>query len=130
MPPASNSFSDTGLPSNLAAGICAVFWLLGGVIFYLIEKKDQFVRHWAVESIFFGATWFVVMAATSILSGLFRHFPFIGHLMAALIGLAGSLLYICFLILWILGIIKAFQGQRWEYPVVSQQCRRLFPNFV
>ena len=49
--------SDTGLASNLAAGLCAVFHLIGGIIFYFIEKKDLFVRHWAVQTIYFGVAW-------------------------------------------------------------------------
>ena len=52
--PPSPTGSDTGLPSNVGAGLCAIFHLLGGVIFYFIEKKDLFVRHWAVQSIYFG----------------------------------------------------------------------------
>ena len=29
-------------------------------------------------------------------------------------------------ILWIIGIIKAFQGQKWEYPFISEQGKKYF----
>jgi uncharacterized membrane protein len=120
--------SDTGLPSNVAAGLCAIFTLIGGVIFYIIEKKDGFVRHWAVQSIYFGASSFVVFFALSILAQILWHFPLIGGLLAALIGLIIFVFYIAYFILWIFGIIKAFTGERWEYPYLTPLWKRWFPN--
>jgi uncharacterized membrane protein len=122
--PTSNP-SDTGLSSNVAAGLCAVFPLIGGIVFYFIEKKDQLVRHWAVQSIFFGATWFVVWVALSIVNQILIHVPILGILLVLLLGLVFSL---GSFILWLLGVIKAFQGTRWEYPVISEQCKKLFPK--
>jgi uncharacterized membrane protein len=123
--PTSNPNSDTGLAPNLGAGLCAIFPLIGGIIFYFIEKKDQFVRHWAVQGIFFGGTSIVVSIVISVLSGILAvaHIGFLG----ALIHFAWSIF--C-LVLWILGIINAFQGKRWEYPIISEQCKKLFPKLV
>jgi uncharacterized membrane protein len=123
--PTSNPSSDTGLASNLGAGLCALFPLIGGLVFYFIEKKDQLVRHWAVQGIFFGGTSIVVAIVLSIVTGA---------LAVAHIGFLGFLLQfawqICWLILWILGLINGFQGKRWEYPVISEQCKKLFPKLV
>ena len=124
----SNPNSDTGLPSNIAAGLIAIFTLLGGIIFYFVEKKDQFVRHWAVQGIFFGGTWIVVWIVLGIFHSLIlMHIPFLGWLLAALLHFV---LWIAFVVLWIMGIIKAFQGQRWEYPFISEQCKKLFPKLA
>jgi uncharacterized membrane protein len=124
----SNPNSDTGLPSNIAAGLIAIFTLLGGIIFYFVEKKDQFVRHWAVQGIFFGGTWIVVWIVLGIFNSLIlMHIPFLGWLLAALLHFV---LWIAFVVLWIMGIIKAFQGQRWEYPFISEQCKKLFPKLA
>jgi|SRR6516164_4167932 len=124
----SNPNSDTGLPSNIAAGLIAIFTLLGGIIFYFVEKKDQFVRHWAVQGIFFGGTWIVVWIVLGIFNSLIlMHIPFLGWLLAALLHFV---LWIAFVVLWIMGIIKAFQAQRWEYPFISEQCKKLFPKLA
>jgi uncharacterized membrane protein len=120
--------SDTGIPSNLGAGLCAFVVLIGGLIFYFVEKRDQFIRHWAVQSIFFGGTWFAFQIATGVLHSMFRMLPGIGGLLIALLLLVDLVGGLAFLILWIIGIIKALQGARWEYPFISEQCRRLFPN--
>ena len=120
--------SDTGLPSNVAAGLCAIFHLVGGIIFYFIEKKDLFVRHWAVQSIYFGGAWIGAFLAIWVLSGIFGHLPVIGVIFLLLFFLLSLVVRIGGVILWIIGIIKAFQGQRWEYPVISQLGKKYFPN--
>jgi uncharacterized membrane protein len=123
--PTSNPGSDTGLSSNLGAGLCALFPLIGGIVFYFIEKKDQLIRHWAVQGIFFGGTSFVISFVLSVVTGILAvaHLGFLG-------GLLNFAWTICWLILWIMGLINAFQGKRWEYPVISEQCKKLFPKLV
>jgi uncharacterized membrane protein len=126
--PPSPTGSDTGLPSNVGAGLCAIFHLLGGIIFYFIEKKDLFVRHWAVQSIYFGGAWIGAFLAIWILSGIFIHLPGIGLISIPLFFLLWLIVKVGGTILWIIGIIKAFQGQRWEYPIISEQGKKYFPN--
>ncbi|MBV8173849.1 MAG: DUF4870 domain-containing protein, partial [Verrucomicrobia bacterium] len=114
--------------SNVAAGLCAIFHLLGGIVFYFVEKKDLFVRHWAVQAIYFGAAWIGAFIAISVLSGILGHLPGIGFIFALLFALLWFIVWLVGVILWIIGIIKAFQGQKWEYPIISQQGKRYFPN--
>jgi uncharacterized membrane protein len=122
--------SDTGLPSNVGAGLCAIFPLIGGIIFYFIEKKDSFVRHWAVQSIYFGVSTFVLFFALMIVLQIFAHIPLIGWIFAILLGLLVFVFYIGYFILWIMGIIKAFTGQRWEYPYLTPLWKKWFPNLT
>jgi uncharacterized membrane protein len=122
--------SDSGLPSNVAAGLCAIFPLLGGIVFYVIEKKDLFVRHWSVQAIYFGAAWIGASILISILAALFGHLPFIGIIFFLLFGLLHFALLCAGVVLWIIGIIKALSGQRWEYPFVSALGKRYFPNLT
>jgi uncharacterized membrane protein len=122
--------SDTGLPSNVAAGLCALFHLLGGIIFYVIEKKDQFVRHWAVQGIFFGGAWIGAWILVSILAALFGHLPFIWIIFFLPFVLLQCIVLCAGGVLWIIGTIKAFQGERWEYPFISALGKRYFPDLA
>ena len=122
--------SDTGLPSNLGAGICAIFPLIGGTIFYFIEKKDLFVRHWAVQGIYLGVAGLAFSIAIKIAALIFHAIPVIGWLLGGLLVLVTVFGDIALFVLWIFGIIKAFQGQRWEYPYISEQCKKLFPGLA
>jgi uncharacterized membrane protein len=128
--PISSTGNTTGLPANLAAGLCAIFTLLGGIIFYFVEKKDAFVRYWAVQSIFFGGTWFVFNIGMTILISMAGVLPGLHFVLVPLLILLQAVLHLVFFVFWIIGIIKALQGERWEYPFISAQCRRLFPNLV
>jgi uncharacterized membrane protein len=128
--PISSTGNTTGLPANLAAGLCAIFTLLGGIIFYFVEKKDAFVRYWAVQSIFFGGTWFVFNIGMTILISMAGVLPGLHFVLVPLLILLQAVVHLVFFVFWIIGIIKALQGERWEYPFISAQCRRLFPNLV
>jgi uncharacterized membrane protein len=128
--PISSTGNTTGIPANIAAALCAIFTLLGGIIFYCIEKKDTFVRHWAVQSIFFGGTWFAFNIGMTLLISAAGVLPVLHFVLVPSLVLLHALIHIVLLVFWFIGIIKALQGERWEYPFVSAQCRRLFPTLV
>ena len=122
--------NSTGLPSNIGAGLCAIFTLLGGIVFYFVEKKDSLVRHWAVQSIFFGGTWFAFNILMTVVISVAGTLPGVHLILVPLLLLFQAIVHLGFFVFWIIGIIKAFQGERWEYPVISTLCHRYFPNLV
>ena len=124
--PSSNPNSDTGLASHIASGLAVLVPPFTGIIFYFIEKKDSLARHWAVQSIFFGCAWIALWIAYWILGVVFFHIPVINalyFLLAWVLELAGF-------VLWLLGVINAFSAKKWEYPIISEQCKKLFPKLV
>nr|MDQ2660134.1 hypothetical protein [Verrucomicrobiota bacterium] len=58
--------STTGLPSNVAAALACIP-LIGGIIFYVLEKRDAFVRFYAMQSIIFGGAWVIFSIIWNIL---------------------------------------------------------------
>jgi uncharacterized membrane protein len=115
--------TSTGLPSNVAAAL-ACFPLIGGIIFYLLEKRDSFVRFYAMQSIIFGAIWILFNIVSSIIHGIFWAIPGIGPLFAGLWALVSALVQIAFLVVVIIAIVKAFSGVRWDIPWVGPIARR------
>jgi uncharacterized membrane protein len=115
--------TSTGLPSNVAAAL-ACFPLIGGIIFYLLEKRDSFVRFYAMQSIIFGAFWILFNIVSSIIHGIFWAIPGIGPLFAGLWALVSALVQIAFLVVLIIAIVKAFSGVRWDIPWVGPIARR------
>ena len=71
--PASGT-TTTGLPSNVAAALACIP-LIGGLVFYILEKHDQFVRFYAMQSIIFGGVWFLFNLASWILHVIFAVIP-------------------------------------------------------
>jgi uncharacterized membrane protein len=47
--------TSIGLDQNIAGALCYLFGWVTGLVFYLIEKDNSFVRYHAMQSIWFGA---------------------------------------------------------------------------
>src|SRR5881397_3107944 len=72
--------TSTGLPSNVAAAIACIP-LVGGIIFYILEKHDSFVRFYAMQSIIFGGAWILFSIVSNILFAIFGSIPAIGGIL-------------------------------------------------
>lgn len=59
------------LEARLAAVLCYLFWMMGGIIMLTVERKSRFVRFHALQSILFGAVVVVTLVAFT-LAGLPR----------------------------------------------------------
>ncbi|MDQ3199296.1 MAG: hypothetical protein M3Q46_08960 [Verrucomicrobiota bacterium] len=115
--------TSTGLPSNVAAAL-ACFPLIGGIIFYLLEKRDGFVRFYAMQSIIFGAAWILFSIAWNILFAILGHIPALGIVFAFLLWVIWAVANIAFLIVLIIAIVKAFSGVRWDIPWIGPMARK------
>src|SRR5256712_13814884 len=99
--------TSTGLPSNVAAAIACIP-LIGGIIFYVLEKRDSFVRFYAMQSIIFGAAWLLFNIVYAIVHVIFASVPAIGVFLSLLWGLVGMLIHLAFVVVWVIATIKAF----------------------
>ena len=114
----------TGLPRHVAAGLAAFFPLLGGVVFLLIEKKDKFVRFYAMQSVFLGGLLLAVSLAIGLAEMIFHHVPLIGWLVAMGFVAVNLIFSIVWLIVWVVTIVKALSNVEWEVPVLGALARK------
>ncbi len=115
-PPASPETSS-GLAPNLGAGLSCIFPLIAGIIFLVIEKKNEFIRFWAAQAVIFGGVWFVASIAVQIVMGIFNAMHI--YFLSTIIGLVWMLVCLAGLVVWIMMLIKSFGGQKWEIPIIS-----------
>lgn len=107
----------SGLSENTAGALCYVLGWITGIIFFLIDKRP-YVRFHAAQSI-------VVFGALNILNIIFGAFwglsLFSGgfHVFGAGFFLV-QLLHLVTLVLWILLMVKAAQGERYKLPIASE----------
>lgn len=111
------------LPQNIAAAIACIP-LIGGIIFYILEKRNSFVRFYAMQSIIFGGAWFLFNIVSMVVHMIFSTVPAIGVFLSLLWGLFAMLVHLAFLILWIVATVKAFTNVRWEIPYVGPMARK------
>ena len=108
--------SSSGMEPNLAAALSYVLSIITGVIFFVIEKENKYVRFHAMQAILFGAAWIVLWIVLGIVSLGLIFVPIIGWIINAVIylglGLGGF-------ILWLLLIYKAYQGERFKLPIIG-----------
>ncbi len=112
--------SSTGLDSNIGALLSYVLGWITGLIFFLIEEKDEFVRFHAMQSIiFFGA-----VTAVLIVLGFLQWLPVIGVLFTVLTALVGLFAFV----MWIVLMVKAYQGELFKLPVAGEMAGRYSPK--
>lgn len=97
----------SGLADNVA-GMLAYFTIIPAIIFLVVAPYNQnrFIRFHAFQSLFFCIAWMVIHYA------LWFALPYFLWALWSLIDLAGF-------VLWLLLVIKAYQGQKWKVPVIG-----------
>ncbi len=117
-----SSSSTTGLPSNVAAALACIP-LIGGIIFYVLEKRDSFVRFYAMQSIIFGGAWFVFSIIWHVLFAILAPIPVLGWIFALFLWIVWAVWNIGAVIVWIVAMIKAFTGVSWDIPYIGPIAR-------
>ena len=97
--------SSTGMQPNLAALLSYVLGLITGLVFFIVEKDNQFVKFHAMQSICFSL-------GLSVLCFGLMFIPIVGWLAMVVLQLAA-------LVFWIICMIKAYQGEWYRLPVVG-----------
>ncbi|MFC1979850.1 DUF4870 domain-containing protein [Chloroflexota bacterium] len=105
--------STTGLELNTAGLLCYLGGWITGIVFLVIEQKNQFVRFHALQSI-------VTFGALTVTSALLNWIPFVG-------GFFGSVIGILAFILWILLMVKAYQGELYKIPIAGHVAEGILP---
>src|SRR5215471_5643114 len=114
---------STGLPSNVAAAIACIP-LVGGIVFYILEKRDSFVRFYAMQSIIFGCAWILFNIVSAVVHVVFGAIPGIGGILVFFWAIIAALVHLVFLVIMIIAIVKAFTSVRWEIPYIGPVARK------
>ena len=106
---------SSGLDQNVAAMLCYLAGWVTGVIFLLIEKDNKFVKFHAIQSILtFGVLSVLIWLIVPVL------LPVIGFGILTL----SWILWILWLVLWILLMVKAYQGQEFKLPIIGDMAMK------
>ncbi|MEO6120110.1 MAG: DUF4870 domain-containing protein [Terriglobales bacterium] len=94
-----------GLQDNVA-GMLAYVTIIPAIVFLLIEpyNRNKFVRFHSFQCLFFAGAYIALQIVFGILPILWILLPF---------------LYLAALVVWILLVVKAYQGQKFKLPVLG-----------
>lgn len=113
-----------GLPPPVAAGIACIFTIISGVIFLILEKKNRFVRFWAMQAILLGLVSITAAIFFAIAHYILGQMPLIGGLMNFALGLLQWAFQIAWFVVYVVCIVKSFCHQEWEIPWLGCLARR------
>jgi uncharacterized membrane protein len=103
--------SSTGLAENVAGALCYLLGWITGLIFLVLEQQSGYVRYHAMQSVVvFGG-----IAVASLVLGLLSGIGLVLQQALALLSV----------ILWILLMVKAWQGERYRLTWISDVVDRL-----
>ena len=105
--------------------IAALTYILGfvtGIVFLYLEpySHDEFVKFHARQSIGLSVAFFAV----NIVFGLF--IAILPHAIGGLLSFILGLINFAFAVLWIVVMYKAFMGERWRIPELSNVVDQVF----
>jgi len=116
----------TGLDSNVAGALAYLFGALTGIIFYVLEPEDEFVRFHASQSIVVSVGFFllgigtsIVSAVLSVLGGASAGASVAFGLVSLVIGLLWLLVALAGFGLWLFLMLRAYQGKRTRIPIAA-----------
>jgi len=112
-----NGPTSINMDPNTAAMLSYLGTWLTGLIFYMIEKQNRFVRFHAMQSILAFAALFILEIASNIIFTALSFISIIGCFLTPLIGIA-------IFAVWIICMINAYQGKYFKLPVIGDYAER------
>ena len=98
--------TSMGMKPNLAAFLSYLAGILTGIIFYLLEKENKFVRFHAMQSI-------ITFGGFIILNIVLGFIPVVGWSLMPLVAIVQ-------LIVWVILMVKAYNGELFKLPYVGE----------
>jgi uncharacterized membrane protein len=97
--------TSSGLDENVAAALCYSVGWITGLLFYLTEPRNRFVRfHAAQATVVFGAACVAFLVCLSI--------PFLGWILSIFVFYGSAAL-------WLLLMFKAYKGEHFRLPIAG-----------
>jgi uncharacterized membrane protein len=120
-----NDISVFGLNARLAALLSYLFTWVGGIFFLLFERRNQFVRFAAAQSVTIFGPLFIVYFILQLITGI----PLLGALLAPLIGCLVSILLLAGGLTWVFLMVQSYRGITVRIPIVSVYADLLLARF-
>ncbi len=119
-----------GLEENVAGALAYALGFVTGLVFYLIEEDNKFVRFHAVQSMVVFGGLFVIGFVFSFLQGLVGFGGFADPGTAWMFWFVGLILWLVYMVvmiaafvLWLALMFKAYSGETWSLPIAGNLAR-------
>ena len=123
MRPVERARGTVGALPETVAGALAYCTIIPAIVFLFVEpySKNRFVRFHSFQCIGVCLVTLIVGAALRIVDFVLFFIPMLGHL---LVWLLSMVVIFAFLVIWVVLIVKALQGEMFKLPVVGDFAER------
>ena len=97
---------------NLVAALSYLLGFITGIVILLVEKEDRFIRFHAMQSIVVFGALFVADIVIGIIVGQIA-------ILGVLATVVNTLFTIAAIIIWVVSLIKAYQGEMYKWPIAG-----------
>lgn len=118
--------SESGLDETVAGALSYLFGFITGLIFFLVERENDFVRFHAAQSMALSGVLFVTYMALSIIGTVITTVMFsststffIGSIVSMVFGVIWLVLALGGFVVWVYLMIKAYQGETPRIPIAA-----------
>jgi len=108
--------TSLGMDENIEGLLCYVLGWITGIVFLVLEKDNKFVRFHAMQSI---ATFLALTIISVVISMIGSAFLWGFSGLWMVFGLISTLIWLLGLILWLILMFKAYQGEMYKLPIVG-----------
>ena len=105
---------QSSLDPKVVALLSYLLWLIGGIVFFA-TSRDPFVRFHAMQSVLFNAAIAVIYVFMMILGFMFWY----------LLGIISLIIWTAIFALWIILMVKAYQGEKFKLPIIGPLAERI-----
>ena len=123
-----NAYDSTsiGLSGRIEALLSYFFVFLGGIFFFLFERKNRFVRFAAAQSFLFFVPAFIVYEILKFIAGILGVIPVIGtFLLGPAVGLIATIFGIAVGLVWLYLMFQSYRGKTVRLPFFSSYAQAL-----
>jgi len=102
-----------------------LFWGISGLVFFVLERKNRFVRFHAAQS-------FVVLGSAMVVYIVLRliiAIPFVGFLLSPIISCLTFIVLIPAALIWLFLMLQAYRGAKTKLPIVGDYAEALVARF-
>lgn len=106
----------SGLAPNIASLLCYICMPITSIIFLLLEKENKEVQFHAWQGTLFGVAYILLIVSLQILAAILGS---IANFLGVIIGLLIPVVGLVSFVLWIICLVKSYQGERWKIPYIG-----------
>jgi uncharacterized membrane protein len=110
-------------PTDRLLAACSYVTVIPAIVFLLMEpySKNRYVRFHSLQCLFACGALVIVAVALGILIALLSLLPFVGHLLSLI---AWPIFSIGCFFLWVVLLVKAYQGDIFKLPLIGNWAER------